>query len=179
MFAKTETQLSESAYSVAMGGSQRHVVCDMEPGYSYRVYRNGNPTPLTTVNAGEDGIVEFVSPGGGSFQVTQGDEPTEVASQPQASSSQLGYSYPNPIRAGNPAAITFALERAASITVEIYDATGRLIRLLCKDRACPAGPGRVQWDGLDKAGNPVRSGVYFIHLRDGRSPMSRKIVVVN
>jgi hypothetical protein len=73
MFAKTENELSESAYSVAMGGSQRHLVCDMEPGYSYRVYRNGNPTPLTTVTAGEDGIVEFVSPGGGSFQVTQGE----------------------------------------------------------------------------------------------------------
>ncbi len=73
MFADEEVEQSETSYVVNMDGTQRHLVADMQAGYSYRVYRNGNPTPLATITAGTDGIVEFESPGGGSFQVSQGD----------------------------------------------------------------------------------------------------------
>lgn len=73
MFAKTETPQTAFSYSVAMSGSQRHVLGDMAPGYTYQVYRNGDATPLAQVVAGSEGIMEFTSPGGGSFQVSQGD----------------------------------------------------------------------------------------------------------
>ena len=72
MYSREEQQQDELAYSVEMGGAQRHLIFDMTPGFSYRVYRNGDPTPIAEMIAGSEGIVEFESPGGGSFQITQG-----------------------------------------------------------------------------------------------------------
>ena len=73
MFAEEETAQSETSYVVNMAGAQRHLVADMQAGYSYHVYRNGDTTPIATITVGGDGILEFESPGGGSFQVSQGD----------------------------------------------------------------------------------------------------------
>ena len=73
MFAKEEAAQSALGYSVDMDGAQRHLLCDMDPGYAYRVFRNGGGAPLAVVPVGADGILEFESPGGGSFQVSRGD----------------------------------------------------------------------------------------------------------
>ena len=73
MFSKTEDSPGEVTYVVSMSGEQRHLVADMQAGYSYRIYHNGDPSPMATITAGPEGIVEFESPGGGSFTVTQGD----------------------------------------------------------------------------------------------------------
>lgn len=73
LFAKEENAQSGVTYVVDMAGDQRHLIADMQPGYSYRIYRNGDASPMTTLTAGSDGILEFTSPGGGSFQVSQGE----------------------------------------------------------------------------------------------------------
>ncbi|MCP4545709.1 MAG: hypothetical protein GY835_04470 [bacterium] len=70
MFSNEETDREDLTYSISSGGELNHLICDMKAGYNYNIYRDGSS--LTTVNAGTDGIVEFESPGGGSFQVTQG-----------------------------------------------------------------------------------------------------------
>ncbi|MBN2170046.1 MAG: heparinase II/III family protein [Candidatus Krumholzibacteriota bacterium] len=89
MFAKSEAWQNQVGYAVAMGGTQRHLIFDMEPGYQYRVYRDGDASPIAQVLAGPDGLVEFASPGGGSFQVTQGDFVPDVT-PPTGSITILG-----------------------------------------------------------------------------------------
>jgi hypothetical protein len=82
---------------------------------------------------------------------------------------------PNPF---NPVT-TLAFETPADGRVElaVYSAAGRLVATLV-DRALPAGPHTVSWSGLDDAGAPVASGVYFFRLTQGGESVSVKGVML-
>jgi len=74
---------------------------------------------------------------------------------------------PNPFRP--PITISFETPVRGLGKLAIYDARGRLVRVLL-DRAVPAGRTAVSWDGLDAAGREVPSGAYFLRLEaDGRN----------
>ncbi|GAB4371807.1 MAG: hypothetical protein Kow0042_14780 [Calditrichia bacterium] len=77
---------------------------------------------------------------------------------------RLLQNYPNPF---NPITIIgFDLPEDSNIKLEIYDITGRRIRILAEGRY-PAGSHRVVWDGRDDAGNAAASGVYVYRLSTG------------
>lgn len=88
----------------------------------------------------------------------------------------LGEAYPNPF---NPSTtIPFALAADGPVRVEVYDVAGRLVRTLV-DRNMNASPShRVDWDGLDAAGNSSASGVYFVRMTAGSFKESRKITLL-
>jgi hypothetical protein len=70
----------------------------------------------------------------------------------------------------------------ALVNISVYDASGRLVRVVLEEERLP-GLHVVNWDGKDRAGQPVPSGSYFLRLstraRDGRrSSLTRKMVVV-
>lgn len=69
---------------------------------------------------------------------------------------------PNPFRVGT--GLRFTLSRTAPVRITVYDAAGRLRRILV---AASLGPGEhlVRWDGTDGSGRPSGSGVYYLHLR--------------
>ncbi len=73
MFAGEEASIDEVVYTSGLIGEQRHLIFDTEPNFQYRVFHNGNQTPIAEVIVGNDGIVEFTSSGGGNFVVTQGE----------------------------------------------------------------------------------------------------------
>lgn len=50
--------------------------------------------------------------------------------------------------------------------VTLYDVMGRVVRPLA-DRHFPAGATELPWDGLDRSGVAVSSGIYFARLRAG------------
>jgi hypothetical protein len=59
-----------------------------------------------------------------------------------------------------------SVPRGASLTLELYDPIGRLVRTL----DAGAKPSKIlRWDGRDEAGREVSSGVYFYQTRDGRT----------
>jgi hypothetical protein len=76
---------------------------------------------------------------------------------------------PNPL---NPEA-TLAFEMAApgSVTVRVYDVTGRLVRTVLDGSALAAGPHTLRIDGRDAHGVRLASGVYFFRVigPDGES----------
>jgi hypothetical protein len=74
----------------------------------------------------------------------------------------LAPAYPNPFSTGTTVGIT--LPHAGHVTVGVYDVLGRRVRRLA-DEAFPPGAYRLAWDGLDDAGLPAPSGVYFIRLQ--------------
>ena len=65
----------------------------------------------------------------------------------------------------------------ASVTLAIYDVSGRLVRRLFEGRAV-AGDRAVEWDGLDDRGVAVSSSVYYYRLSAGGQSASRKLVLV-
>lgn len=61
-------------------------------------------------------------------------------------------------------AILYDVVRAGDVQLSILDLEGRLVRRLIRGRK-QTGRYRVVWDGLDGAGRPVPSGLYFYRLR--------------
>ena len=75
---------------------------------------------------------------------------------------QLLPNYPNPF---NPTTtITYSLQKAEKITLTIFNSIGQHLRTLIDSESRRAGTYTVTWDGRDKSGRLVSTGVYFYRL---------------
>ena len=105
-------------------------------------------------------------------QATTGvDEPEAVA--PVAMPILLG-NFPNPFHPAT--AIQFDLAQAAPVTLRIFDAAGRAVRVLV-DRRLPAGRQSVSWDGRNQDAVPMASGVYYYRIEGAGFSESRSMVL--
>jgi flagellar hook assembly protein FlgD len=59
--------------------------------------------------------------------------------------------------------LDFALAREGAARLAVYDAGGRMVRLLF-DGSAIAGSHRALWDGRDEGGRPLPTGIYFTRL---------------
>jgi hypothetical protein len=85
----------------------------------------------------------------------------------------LGQNYPNPF---NPTTtIHFELPEDAHTRIAIYDLLGREIVLL-ENRPFNAGYHQVVWQGRDKYGNAIPSGMYFYRMEANGFSSTRKMV---
>ncbi len=95
-------------------------------------------------------------------------------------SFELEQNYPNPF---NPITnILYTIRNsgggAAQITVlKIYNIMGQEIKTLVNEVQVP-GVYRVEWDGTDKYGHNVASGMYFYRLTRGNDKETRKMVLL-
>ncbi len=86
--------------------------------------------------------------------------PPPVSGAPLPSALEAAVA-PNPF---NPATvIRWNLPQSGDLAVRIYDARGRLVRVLHHGPAA-AGPGQITWRGRDEAGREAAAGVYFCRL---------------
>ncbi len=69
--------------------------------------------------------------------------------------------YPNPFNSTT--TIRYGLPESSDVSVIVYDITGREIIELVDSRV-PAGDRRVVWNGRDRHGNSVASGLYIYRL---------------
>jgi flagellar hook assembly protein FlgD len=83
---------------------------------------------------------------------------------------------PNPVRGGGE--ISFALESAATVRLEVADLQGRRVRTLLRGTTIAPGQRHVAWDGADDAGRPLPAGVYLIRLVTPRQVHTAKAVVM-
>ncbi len=97
---------------------------------------------------------------------------TAVAGAP---ASSLAQNRPNPFNPNT--TIHFTLPSQESATLVVYDVSGKRVRGLVQGEM-GKGPHDVEWDGLDDAGNPVASGVYFYRLEAGSYASSRKMMLL-
>ncbi|RMD95069.1 MAG: T9SS C-terminal target domain-containing protein, partial [Calditrichaeota bacterium] len=61
-------------------------------------------------------------------------------------------------------AIRYEIHRASTVTVKIYDLSGRLVRILQPQIRQRAGAYTLTWDGHDANGRRLPNGTYFIEL---------------
>ena len=81
---------------------------------------------------------------------------------------------PNPSREPR---ILWHLARAGQARLAVYDATGRLVRDLVSGPR-DAGLHETWWDGRDRSGGRVASGIYFARLEaDGRLDAVKVVVL--
>ena len=93
--------------------------------------------------------------------------------------NQLLQNYPNPF---NPETwIPFHLASAGQVTIEIYDATGTLIRQIDLGYLMPGRylnrTNAAYWDGNNVYGERVSSGIYFYTLSTASFRTTRKMII--
>ena len=89
--------------------------------------------------------------------------------------SYLAQNFPNPF---NPSTrIAYGLSAPARVSLRIYDASGRLVRVLV-DEQRSAGVFAEVWDGRDGRGASVASGIYFYRLEAGAFSQTRKMIML-
>lgn len=96
----------------------------------------------------------------------RGDSPSSV---------RLEAAQPNPFSGST--TLRFGLPEAGNVTVAVYDATGRHLRVLTEG-SMPAGMHQISWDGLDASGHSVATGVYFARLTAGDTTESVRLLRV-
>ncbi len=87
----------------------------------------------------------------------------------------LQQNYPNPF---NPTTtITYTLTRAADISLNIYDITGRRLTTLVNG-SVSEGQHTAEWNGTTDDGTAVASGVYFYRLEAGDQSQVKKMMLM-
>jgi hypothetical protein len=87
----------------------------------------------------------------------------------------LAQNYPNPF---NPSTmIRFGLPRAAHVNLDIFNIAGQTIATLCS-QYLEVGEHTFLWNGLNSAGEPAASGIYFYRLKTSEFTESRKMILL-
>lgn len=82
---------------------------------------------------------------------------------------------PNPF---NPATeIRFAVPVSGNVELRILDARGQLVQVL-RNEVMQAGEHVVTWNGTDRSGRVVGSGVYFASLQSAAGGLSQKLLLI-
>ena len=74
--------------------------------------------------------------------------------------------------------IRFELEESATVTLRVYDLSGRLVRVLLEETQHPRGQYEVTWNGRNGTGRDVAAGVYFYRLDTGEYSETRRMTLV-
>jgi hypothetical protein len=180
-------QADEVIYSEHTNGGQCvYVNFDLSASVNHtRGYCSGDAaTPAPDFDAGTyDGRVELVrviledifglasSGGAGVPEVAVPDGPDRGATCCWV----LGQNNPNPCVSSTQ--ISYEVARPGAVRLRVFDAMGRLVRTLVDD---VRGPGRyvATWNGADRAGRRVSSGVYFYTMEAAGYKATRKMLVV-
>lgn len=89
---------------------------------------------------------------------------------------ELSQNFPNPF---NPVTtIRYGLPKAAKVSLTIYDLLGREVVTLIDNENKPPGFHVVTWNGKDKQGNGVASGLYIYRIAADKFVQSRKMLIV-
>ena len=121
-------------------------------------------------------VMEYRESAGASlYTVTFPAGPTSIeAPQALPAAFELSANYPNPF---NPATqIRVSLENVASLTLEVFDISGKRIATLHEGRLA-AGSHEFEWRGQDQSGNIVPSGIYFYRATVDGVYKARKMVL--
>lgn len=83
---------------------------------------------------------------------------------------------PNPM--SDQMALSFQLPEPNQVHAEVFDASGRLVRVLV-DGFVAAGAHQHIWDRRDQAGVRVPAGIYFVRFAAGVHGSRQKVVVIS
>jgi len=117
-------------------------------------------------------FTSYTGGGGGGTSI----EEDEYAGKEE--SAKFCKAFPNPFVNGT----TFSLSVEEFITgtalLSIYDISGKLLQVISIEVNGP-GTYEITWNGLDSAGNPLKSGMYFYTINLGDKIYSGKIYKVS
>jgi len=178
------------AVGVAVAGNYAYVACTTnyyEGSGSMEVIDLTNPASPQYVFRWDTGMVNGVAISGGHAYVADNWSGLQVLpAQCEATSgveleipnlkTHLFEAYPNPF---NPqTTIAFDFPKRESVTLRVFDMSGRLVRSLITAELHTPGRHEVVWNGRDDAGRQVASGTYFYRLEAGSFSETKRMVLV-
>ncbi len=122
-------------------------------------------------------IPQFFVVQGGKLQVVSGAPPVSVETEDPIIPDEfiVHQNFTNPF---NPETeIRFALTKDSHVLINIYNTLGQQIGTLI-DTPYVAGFHSVRWDGKDRNGSPVSSGVYLYQIQAGEFSQARKMSLI-
>ncbi len=88
----------------------------------------------------------------------------------------LAQNYPNPF---NPATtVRFDLTKDSEVSLAIYNLQGEMVNTIARGNYT-AGSHSVTWNGKDRLGNAVGSGIYIYRLNAGNVSLQKKMLLVH
>jgi hypothetical protein len=88
----------------------------------------------------------------------------------------LKQNYPNPFNAET--VISYSLQNYAAVSLRIMAITGQLVKTMSDSEHQSAGEHRVVWDGTDRHGMAVSTGIYFYELYVDSYRESKAMIMV-
>jgi hypothetical protein len=104
----------------------------------------------------------------------ESDYPLKVSNYNAASRLTLD-SFPNPFNSST--IIRYSILKRSQVNLSIYSITGQKVIDLI-DKSFPIGIYQTNWNGTDKSGNKISSGIYVIQLNTGSNSISKNIVFI-
>jgi hypothetical protein len=103
--------------------------------------------------------------------------PTGVEGRPEVRAYvlQLRAAAPNPMTTGT--AIRFSLPASAQASLEVFNVLGQKVTTLANGKL-DAGYHTVNWDGTDRHGAKLASGVYIYQLRTMNKTLTKRITIL-
>ncbi len=125
---------------------------------------------LATGSGGGNGTLRMI--------ILPDDTPTSIRQGNTATPAGFGLApnYPNPFNPGT--VVRFELPKAAAVSLNIFDITGRLIHSLVEVKQTQPGLHEVYWDGKIRGGRQAASGVYFLQMVAEGFRDTRKITLM-
>ncbi len=88
----------------------------------------------------------------------------------------LRHATPNPF---NPmTVISYELPEPGAVSLRVFDASGKLVRVLVSGQWETGGVHHVSWNGRDDEGGSLPSGVYFYRLEVGGEVLTKRMVLL-
>lgn len=104
---------------------------------------------------------------------------TDVANKNETvnpSSINLLQNYPNPFNPNTN--IKFNIPEFASVSILIFNCQGQKVRTLISNKNYSNGYFEIQWNGKNDIGEPLPSGIYYLHFRSEKYLTSKKLLLM-
>ena len=181
-------------------GEHLIIWCDDEPGQgplhtNFKLNSSGEEIGLFSPMAFGHEVIDTRIFGEQSTDISEGrmpdgaslwtfiDPPTFNGANDDSSGSQddlpqrmmLSQNYPNPFNPGTQ--LNYLLHKDGSLRINIFDIRGRLINTLVDEEKI-RGTYSVRWEGSDKLGRQVPSGLYFARMEFDNEVQTRTMTLV-
>jgi len=93
----------------------------------------------------------------------------------QVNEYQLYPNNPNPFNSYT--TIEFFIPKESHVRLAVFNVLGQELTILI-DSDLPAGLIKTQWDGKDRFGNSLGSGVYIIQIKAGNFTATQKVMLL-
>lgn len=84
--------------------------------------------------------------------------------------------YPNPFNPGT--FVVLDLPFGSPVTMDVFDASGRKVRVLVKNQFYSQGTYTIRWDARSEQGSPVPSGFYVVRVQTQQGACAHKITLL-